>query len=293
MKDGDWNMRFLTWTAGVTLASLMLVTGAIGAHAAPADALPQVDAKDLSESSSTLALVNREIQLSTADYHPEDLRNAAGTSNQLREEAADALEELLAGARKAGHRLQLISAFRSYERQKVLFNQYENQYGTEFAERISARPGTSEHQLGLAADVGNTGGGCQLRICFGDTAGGKWVARNAASYGFIIRYPAGQEEATGYSYEPWHLRYIGTEHAQAMTEAGIETYEEYHGLLLDQVAAQEQAPPSPNAVETTPATDSSPWGSSSDAAETGSSPDDLVVLRFLPPYRDWSFGLQE
>lgn len=283
-------MRFLTRTAGVTLASLALVTGGFSAYAAPVDQPPQVSAEELSNSDSLLALINPSIQLSTADYNPADLRNVAGTSHQLREEAADAVEKLLAEARQSGHSLQLISAFRSYERQRALFNQYESQYGTTYAERISARPGTSEHQLGLAADVGYAGGNCQLRICFGETPAGEWLAQNAADYGLIIRYPSGQEDVTGYSYEPWHLRYIGVDHAQAMQQAEVATFEEYHELLIDQVA-QTAAEPTQNAVETTPAEQPAPWGSESAAEQSADSADDLVVLRFLPPYRDWSFGM--
>ena len=283
-------MRFMTRAASVILASLLLATGAPGANAAPTAELPPVSSEELSSSDSMLALINPSIQLSTADYHPTDLRTVAGTSHQLREEAADAVEELLVAARQAGHSLQLISAFRSYERQRVLFNQYESQYGTAYAERISARPGTSEHQLGLAADVGYAGGNCQLRICFGDTAAGKWLAQHSAEYGLIIRYPAGQEEVTGYSYEPWHLRYIGIDHAQAMQDADVATYEQYYNLLLDQ-AEEAPAEPTENAVETTPAAESSPWGSSPEPEASADSSDDLVVLRFLPPFRDWSFGL--
>lgn len=283
-------MRFLTRTAGVSLAALFLATGTLSAQAATTEPLPKVDSAELSDSASLLALINSEIQLSTADYNPSDLRQVAGTSHQLRDEAAGALEELLQDARQSGHRMQLLSAFRSYERQKVLFNGYQNKYGTDYAERISARPGTSEHQLGLAADVGYGGGNCELRICFGDTPAGEWLKEHSAEHGFIIRYPAGQEEVTGYSYEPWHLRYIGVEHAQAMAQAKIATFEEYYELLIDR-ASEASVEPSQNAVEVDPADEVAPWEETAENTADADSADDLVVLRFLPPYRDWSFGI--
>lgn len=283
-------MRFVLRTAGASLAALLLLTGTLSAHATTTGELPEVKSTELTDSASLLALINSEIQLSTPDYNPSDLRAVAGTTHQLREEAADALEALLQDARQSGHRIQLLSAFRSYERQRVLFNGYESKYGTTYAERISARPGTSEHQLGLAADLGYGGGNCELRICFGDTPAGLWLKNHASDHGFIIRYPAGEEEVTGYSYEPWHLRYIGTAHAQAMREAQIPTFEEYYELLIEQVA-RTSSEPTQNAVETSPADDSAPWAPVNDASSETEQSDDLVVLRFLPPYRDWSFGI--
>ncbi|MBD4644500.1 D-alanyl-D-alanine carboxypeptidase family protein, partial [Xanthomonas citri pv. citri] len=78
------------------------------------------------------------------------------------------------------------------------------------ADRVSARPGYSEHQTGLAWDVGDAATPtCDLEACFGDTAAGRWVAAHAAEHGFVIRYPAGAEDETGFAHEPWHLRYVG------------------------------------------------------------------------------------
>ena len=101
-------------------------------------------------------------------------------------------------------------------------------YGQAKADTQSAKPGYSEHQTGLAIDVG--GGGCGIEDCFGETAEGKWLASNAYSYGFIIRYQAGKESITGYRAEPWHIRYVGTELSVEMNNTGIQTLEEFFNI---------------------------------------------------------------
>ncbi|HAY42422.1 MAG TPA: hypothetical protein DCY59_02200 [Micrococcaceae bacterium] len=225
--------------------------------------------------------------------------NVAGTSNKLRPKAAEAVEDLMAGARNAGHSLKLLSAYRSYGRQAVLFNQYQAKYGTTYAERISARPGTSEHQLGLAPDVGSIGSGTDLKEEFGQTRAGIWVAEHAADYGLIIRYPQGKEEITGYKYEPWHVRYVGKDHAAAMTQAKAETFEEYHQMLRD--AEQDSTKDDAETVENSVTVDEEPKPADKPKKEEKKSADetnqvnddDLLVLRFLPPYRDWGFGFTQ
>lgn len=216
---------------------------------------------------SLLVLVSRSKPLNPENYLPKDLRTVAGSGDQLRDQAATALEDLLKAGRKEGHSLTMLSAYRSYERQKSLFNQYKAQYGLDYATRISAPAGTSEHQLGLSADLGLANSSCDLKACFGDTAGGKWLAQNAERFGFIIRYPADGEEVTGYKYEPWHLRYVGVDHAQAMKSSKSKTFEAYHAALVE-------------ASKVKPLTD----------AQIKEQRESLMVLRFLPPYRDWSAG---
>lgn len=105
-----------------------------------------------------------------------------------------------------------------------LFNQYVRKDGLELAIRYSAPPGQSEHQTGLCFDVAS------LWRTFADTEEGIWLAEHCAEYGFIIRFPAGKEAITGYMYEPWHIRYVGKEVAEAiMAEPGL-TLEEYLGV---------------------------------------------------------------
>jgi zinc D-Ala-D-Ala carboxypeptidase len=94
--------------------------------------------------------------------------------------------------------------------------------------RYSARPGHSEHQTGLAIDVSGLDGRCQAEPCFAGTPAGRWLARHAPDFGFVVRYPEGKESVTGYMYEPWHLRYVGVPDAQAMSRDG-RTLEEHLG----------------------------------------------------------------
>lgn len=149
-------------------------------------------------------------------YVPADLVSWRGTSHQLRPEAATMLQELFDGAASAGHpSLWVNSSYRSYDEQQVTYDYWVRQLGKERADLISAKPGHSEHQLGLAVDVAGTPCG-DLYDCFGDTPEGKWVAANAHRYGFIIRYPEGGTGVTGYAYEPWHLRYVGPRAAWMM-----------------------------------------------------------------------------
>jgi D-alanyl-D-alanine carboxypeptidase len=285
-------MRLASALTGTVLVSALLLSGT-AAFAAPADELPAVQSAQLSKASSPLALINPTTKLSPEDYVPAKLVNVAGTSLTLRPEAAEAVEAFIADARMAGHQIKLLSAYRSYQRQAVLFNKYQAQYGTAYAERISARPGTSEHQLGLAADLGYTNSRAELKAEFGQTPAGLWIAEHATEYGLIIRYPQDKEEITGYKYEPWHVRYVGTEHAQAMQDSRADTFEEYHQLLSDALKAAE-ASEAEIAVE--PKEKKSEKDSEKELEKSGDgvvADEDLLVLRFLPPYRDWGFGFTE
>lgn len=146
----------------------------------------------------------------------------------LRKEAAQALEQLFAGAEKDGIFLAGVSGYRSYETQKGLFNYFVQTQGEAIARRYSAEPGHSEHQTGLAMDVSASTGKCAADDCFADTPEASWLAAHAPEYGFIIRYPKGKEAITGYAYEPWHLRYLGKSLAQKVAASGL-TLEEYQG----------------------------------------------------------------
>lgn len=121
----------------------------------------------------------------------------------LLSEFNSAFAKIKEAASKEGISLWVQSGFRSYETQKNLYNRYVNRDGKAAADRYSARPGYSEHQTGLAADFN------EVSDSFGDTKAGKWLANNCWKYGFILRYPKGKEDKTGYMYESWHFRYIG------------------------------------------------------------------------------------
>jgi len=138
----------------------------------------------------------------------------------------EAWNAMVAAAKEDGISLWIISGYRSYETQEAVYNNYVANNGQADADTYSARPGHSEHQTGLAFDIN------QISYTFGETPAGKWVAENAAQYGFIIRYPQEKQHITGYIYEPWHLRYLGTELAMDVYESGL-CLEEY--LNIDSV----------------------------------------------------------
>lgn len=182
---------------------------------------------------STLVLANKQRNL-PPDYEPDDLvvPNVAfsfsgdSPKKQLRQEAAEALESLFAAAENANIDLKAVSGYRSYATQKSLFAYYASQHGEVEAARFSARPGQSEHQTGLSMDVSSASVGYGLEERFGETEEGRWLVAHAAEYGFIIRYPKGKEEVTGYTYEPWHIRYVGQDVAEQIMDKDV-TLEEF------------------------------------------------------------------
>jgi D-alanyl-D-alanine carboxypeptidase len=161
-------------------------------------------------------------------FVPSDLVDAnvpAVFTSTLREPAARAVEAMFAAfTAETGESLRLQSAFRSYETQISVYanNNYDDTQ--------SARPGFSEHQTGLAMDISPVSGECALDECFATTVGGQWLAANAWQYGFLLRYPSGLTPITGYAFEPWHYRFIGTELATEMHLTGVQTLEEFFGL---------------------------------------------------------------
>lgn len=148
-----------------------------------------------------------------SDYVPRDLIpvkgnelwNVSRNDLSLRPEAYAALEDLSRAALNDGIKLLVSSTYRSYQYQEGLFNRYVKQDGLELAERYSARPGTSQHQLGVAIDFGS------ITDDWGDTKMGKWVYDHAADFGWSLSFPQGYEDVTGYMWECWHFRYIGKE----------------------------------------------------------------------------------
>ncbi|MET3697338.1 D-alanyl-D-alanine carboxypeptidase [Bacillus oleivorans] len=181
-------------------------------------------------------MVNKSFKLPDS-YRPADLARPSVAfvfGNQqlekalLREEAARALENMFAQAKKEEITLLAASGFRSFETQTVLFENEVKQVGYEKASMAVAYPGTSEHQTGLAMDITAASVNYILTEEFGEKPEGKWLANNAHKFGFILRYPLGKESITGYQYEPWHFRYVGTEMATEIFENKL-TLEEYVG----------------------------------------------------------------
>ncbi len=156
--------------------------------------------------------------------------NAGSDERQVSKKIIADLEAMVAAAEQAGLNLLLASGYRSYDLQVSVYNQNVRQLGQEGADKVSARPGTSEHQTGLAIDIGRTSNTCALDACFATIPAGKWIAAHAHEYGFIIRYPEGKQPVTGYEYEPWHLRYVGRALAAELKRTGAQTLEEFFDL---------------------------------------------------------------
>ncbi len=182
-----------------------------------------------------LFLINRDYRIN-ADYVPDDLvmPNVRRKNNSvlMRAEAAHALEEMFAAAkREKGYTLLAVSGFRSYQTQRILHNRRVRAYGEKKANLTSAPPGASEHQLGLAMDIGRQKNS-RLNESFGHSREGRWLAENCYRFGFILRYKAEWTETTGYGYESWHFRYVGVEHAMKIKELNI-PLEDYVSLLRE------------------------------------------------------------
>jgi zinc D-Ala-D-Ala carboxypeptidase len=175
------------------------------------------------------------------DYAPSDLVKmkaqeaspGAPTTVQLRQIAADSLTQMLNDARTQSVNLLAQSGYRSYDYQVQVYGNEVKTFGQSQADRESARPGHSEHQLGLAMDFTTRALGYDLNDSFAATPEGRWLAQNAARYGWVLSYPQGKEDLTGYTYEPWHYRYLGTDATQAFLASG---------LTLNQWLARHQQP---------------------------------------------------
>ena len=188
----------------------------------------------LTNQDSIEAVVNKERSLSD-DYVPEDLVAITDVPtclsnpevNQLRKCASDSLTTMFNKAlEEINIQLYARSGYRSYNTQVSLYNSYVKNHGQEAADKFSAKPGQSEHQTGLSMDITSDRVNLQLTEDFGETEEGNWVKENAHRFGFIIRYPEGKEDITGYVYEPWHVRYVGEKLAKKVYESGL-TLEEY------------------------------------------------------------------
>jgi len=175
---------------------------------------------------SLLQLVDKQHPLPVG-YSPGDLQPvppayaAPGYSALLRTEALEALLELLDAAALDGHDIRVVSGYRSYQEQVTTYQSWVDRLGEEEANRVSAKPGYSEHQLGTTVDVGSTDYGWDLTEAFGATPPGQWLQANSATYGFVLSYPDGKESITGYAYEPWHFRFIGKAAAEQWKVSGL------------------------------------------------------------------------
>lgn len=193
----------------------------------------------IDQAGSLWVVVNKRRPLNPISYVPANLvtprfEDGAGSnpnSIQLAKPAAKAIKLMATAMNKAGAgTLLLSSTYRSYRTQIAVHDKDVAALGLVAGENLAARPGYSEHQTGLAADLAAVGQGCVIRVCFSTTKAGKWLAANAWQYGFILRYPDGQTATTGYQFEPWHYRYVGTELSTQMRLTGVSVLEKFWKL---------------------------------------------------------------
>jgi D-alanyl-D-alanine carboxypeptidase len=219
-------------TTPVVVSVTTTATARPTADPAPIVSVPAIDlsANSIDDPSSIWVVINKQRPLNPLRFVPGDLvTTSVPGGGQLTAQAAGALADMYAAAKDDGAPFSVSTAYRSYDFQKSLFAQYSNKDGVAAAETYSARPGFSEHQSGLAADLADPSG-CHLKKCFADTKAGKWLSRHAADYGFIERYPDGASDVTGYTWEPWHWRYVGVGLAQYMRDNDIATLEQVFDL---------------------------------------------------------------
>lgn len=169
------------------------------------------------------ALVNKYHKL-PSNYEAKDLVTLSKTyssrGHKIKKAASEPLMKMIDAARADGLNLLVISGYRTESTQRGLFNNSVKRHGMDHALIYSAKPGYSEHQLGLAVDLNST------EESFDQTKEYKWLKANSYKYGFIERYPKGKEFITGYGYEPWHYRYLGVDLATKVYTENV-TYEEY------------------------------------------------------------------
>ena len=205
-------MPALSRLLSLLAATSMMVSGALNTAA------PQHDSDGL------LFLVNRQYRLSEA-YEPADLEmsDVPGQVRRMRPAAAAALREMFQACKEeTGKQLLSISGYRSYAKQEGIYKRKLRSVKKDEAkaQEYVAPPGASEHQTGLAMDVGQRNK-AHLEVSFGDTEGGKWCRENCWRFGFILRYDEPWEDITGYKYEPWHFRYVGKEYAKEIHESNL------------------------------------------------------------------------
>lgn len=170
-------------------------------------------------------MVNKKHCIQPLTFAPGDLITANGAT--LSAKAMPAFNQMYNAAAAAGQGFYVTSSYRSYTDQVSTYNYWVGVSGQAGADTYSARPGYSEHQTGLVFDVAASG--CVLD-CFGSTPQYQWLQQNAANYGFIQRYHAGDEPTTGYKAEEWHYRYVGVQVAKDMKAKGIRTLEQYWNM---------------------------------------------------------------
>ena len=212
----------------VRAIALLLALSLIAMASVPASATESVDT-----ASSFQVVVNKTRPLTPVTYRPSDLVRVPKFnpySRIVRRDVSAAIVLLGNEMKTAGKGTLIVqSGYRSFSSQKTIHKAKVRALGKVRGERLAARPGYSEHQTGLAVDFAARGVST-LKVSFAKTKAGIWLAANAYRYGFVLRYPSGKTLVTGYSFEPWHFRYVGVEVATAMHDQAITTLEEFYSL---------------------------------------------------------------
>jgi len=227
-------MKFSVRQALRASAGLFIAVSLVGGlSVAPASAASTFDKtrNSITKASSPWVVVNKQNPLSPRTYVPKDLVSVPVDhvyAPKLRKAASAAVVAMFKAYKKStGKKMQSQSAYRSYTSQKSVYNGWVSRLGKKKADLTSARPGYSEHQTGLAIDISAKPANCTLKACFAKTSQGKWLAKNAWKYGFVLRYPKGQTGTTGYEFEPWHYRYVGKGLAKEMHTTKAKTLEAF------------------------------------------------------------------
>ncbi|MDD2435435.1 MAG: M15 family metallopeptidase [Bacilli bacterium] len=152
----------------------------------------------------------------------------AFNDKQIKQEVYEYFKELVIAAKQEGLTILANSTYRDNNQQSILYDNQKNRKGTEYADKLVARPGHSEHETGLAVDISTMKSGLSG---FEETEEFAWVKDNAHRFGFILRYPENKEHITGFSYEPWHYRFVGVEAAEKIYELDI-TFDEYYAFYI-------------------------------------------------------------
>ena len=198
--------------------------------AAPTSQPAAVTAYDITSASSITVVITKRRPLDPVSYVPDGLVPLSGVpgggSQKMRREAAAAMTRMYEAANDAGAPFSILTAYRSYNFQQGVYGADARRSGTAAADTRVARPGYSEHQTGLAADINDVPAN-KLQQSFGQSAAGRWIRDHAHEYGFVVSYPDGSQDVTGYKYEPWHIRYVGTDVSRAMHEQGVPTLQEF------------------------------------------------------------------
>ncbi len=183
---------------------------------------------DYTQPENIWMIVSKTHPIST-DYVPANLKipdvetrtDKSDAERSARSDIETPIKDMFEAASESGYSLMIGSGYRSAALQATYFNSLARSVGEEVANQTIARPGQSEHQTGLAIDLTTVSRYCYLSECFASTPEGIWLAANSYKYGFILRYPEEKVSVTGYSYEPWHFRYVGVELATALHQSGL------------------------------------------------------------------------